>query len=186
MSDMSNDIKIPLAFAAKDVFGNKINLADVKDDYILLVFLRYSGCAWCNLAVHRLSLEYARLRELNCQIITFVQSERNGVIENIYDRHELTPQFPIIADHAMEIYKKYRVNPSVIGAIRSLSKTPYWLQSVKKYGYKQKKVDGNLFIVPAWFLINNRTGKIVKSERGISFYETESFITIYDSLTFKD
>lgn len=183
---MPNDITTPPTFVTKDVFGNKINLSEIEDDYILLVFLRYSGCAWCNLAIHRLTLEHKRLSELNCQIIAFVQSQKKAVIENIYYRHELKPQFPIIADHDMDIYKKYKVNASLIGSIKTLSKTPYWLQSVKKYGYKQKKVDGNLFLVPAWFLINNRTGKIIKSERGISFYDTESFITIYDSLLFKD
>ncbi len=173
-------------FSATDIFGDKINLADYKDGYVLLVFLRYSGCPWCNLAIHRLSLEYKRLLEYKCQVIAFVQSDKDDVVKNIYDRHELKPQFPIIADHDMHFYEQYGVDSSITGTFREITKLPYWLQSVKKYGFKQEKIDGNLFLVPAWFLINTRTGKIVRSERGVSFYNHETFISIYDSLTFKD
>jgi len=177
--------KAPL-FKAVDVFGSKVNMVDYDDDYILLVFLRYSGCPWCNLAIHRLSLEYDQLKEYKCQVIAFVQSNKTNIMENIYERHEPQPQFPIIADQAMKYYKQFDVKLSLLGTVRSITKLPYWLQSITKYGFKQKKLDGNVFLVPAWFLINNRTGKIIKTERGVSFYDHETFINIYDSLIFKD
>jgi peroxiredoxin len=190
-----NDTKLDAAFhAAKkapqlkavDVLGNKVSFKDYDQDYILLVFLRYSGCPWCNLAIHRLSIEYPHLEEYSCQVIALVQSDKENILHNIYDRHEVKPPFPIIADPAMKQYKQYAVDISILGTARSLTKIPYWVQSVKKHGFKQKKIDGNIFLVPAWFLINNRTGKIIKSERGVSFYNHESFIKIYDSLIFKD
>ena len=173
-------------FRAIDVLGNKVNVTGSGDGYLLITFLRYSGCPWCNLAIHRLALEYPQLKANNCQIIAFVQSEKDSVMKNIYERHDLQPQFPIIADHDMKYYKLYNVDSSIPGTLKSVTKIPIWLESVRKHGFKQQKLDGNFFLVPAWFLVNLRTGKIVQGERGVSFYNHESFIKIYDSLTFKD
>src|SRR6267142_2221171 len=111
--------KAPL-FKAVDVFGSKVNMVDYDDDYILLVFLRYSGCPWCNLAIHRLSLEYDQLKEYKCQVIAFVQSNKTNIMENIYERHEPQPQFPIIADQAMKYYKQFDVKLSLLGTVRSI------------------------------------------------------------------
>lgn len=173
-------------FKAIDVFGSLVNLADYNSGYTLLVFLRYSGCPWCNLAVHRLTLEYKRLTEKECQVVVFVQSNRQNIVTNIYDRHEVKPPFPIIPDHEMKLYKKYGVAISKLAVFGFIHHLPQWLESIRKLGYAQNKLDGNLFLVPAWFLINNRTHKIVRIERGVSFYEHETFISIYDSLIFKD
>lgn len=171
---------------ANDVFGNKINLVKSKSRYTLLVFLRYSGCPWCNLAIHRLTIEYPRLKAEDCEIIAIVQSDKDAIMDNIYSRHDPKPQFPIIADHEMKHYKKFDVSTSVLGTLSSITEFPYWLQSVRKLGFKQKKLDGNFFLVPEWFLINNTNGEIVKSAKGVSFYNDESFTQIYESLIFKD
>jgi thioredoxin-dependent peroxiredoxin len=173
-------------FQANDVFGNKIKLVNRDEGYTLLVFLRYSGCPWCNLAIHRLSLEHAQLQELNCKIIAFVQSDTTSIKENIYDRHTPQPPFPIIADATMKYYKMYGVSTSFHGTFASITKIPYWLISVQKLGFKQRKMDGSMFLVPAWFLINHRKGKIVRSQRGVSFYNHETFTDIYNSLVFQD
>jgi len=176
----------PPRFNTTDIFGNKVNLSDLDDNYTLLVFLRYAGCPWCNLTIHRLTLEHKRLRENKCHVIAFVQSEKEEIIKNIYDRHKIKPQFPIISDQQRVIYNKYAVKPSLRGSLGAITKIPFWVQSVKKHGYKQTSVDGNLFMVPAWFLINNRTEKIVKSKHGFSLYDQEAFIDIYDTLYYPD
>ncbi len=169
-----------------DVFGNKIDLVKLKSRYTLLVFLRYSGCPWCNLAIHRLTIEYARLKADGCEIVAIVQSDKDAIMENIYNRHDPKPQFPVIADHEMIHYKQFGVTASVLGTLSMVSDLPYWLHSVRKLGFKQKKLDGDFFLVPEWFLINNTDGLIVKSEKGVSFYNHDSFTTIYESLIFKD
>ncbi len=171
---------------ATDVFGHKVNIAHSKSRYTLLVFLRYSGCPWCNLAIHRLTIEHPRLKAEDCEIVAIVQSDKEAIMDNIYCRHDPKPQFPIIADHEMKHYKQFDVNPSVLGTLSSISDLPYWLQSVRELGFKQKKLDGNFFLVPEWFLINNLNGEIVKSEKGVSFYNDESFTPIYESLIFKE
>jgi len=174
------------AFVAKDIFGSEVDLTRVDKDYTLLVFLRYAGCPWCNLAIHRLTIEYKRLQEASCQVVAIVQSDSDSIKQNIYDRHVPQPQFPIIPDHEMRLYKEFGVSPSLVKMIPMIKEIPYWLQSVLKLGYKQGKIDGNFFMVPAWFLVNNRNGNIVRSERGSSFYDPSSFVSIYDALQFKD
>ncbi len=169
-----------------DIFGNKVDLVKSKSRYTLLVFLRYSGCPWCNLAIHRLTQEYSRLKAESCEVVAIVQSDKEAIVENIYNRHDPKPQFPVIADHEMIHYKLFDVNASLPGTLSMISDLPYWLHSVKKLGFKQKKLDGNFFLVPEWFLINNSDGTIVKSEKGVSFYNDDSFTTIYESLIFKD
>lgn len=178
--------KKALDFKAKDVFGSTVSLTNSDSGYTLLVFLRYSGCPWCNLAIHRLTVEHKRLADEECSVIVIVQSNRENIINNIYDRHDPKPPFPIIPDHEMKLYKQYDVEISKKAVFGFIYHLPYWLESVRKLGFSQKKLDGNFFLVPAWFLINNRTNKIVRSERGVSFYEHETFTSIYESLTFKD
>lgn len=173
-------------FVVRDVYGATINLNDYEEGYTLLVFLRYSGCPWCNLAIHRLSLEYKRLAKERCQVVAFVQSDKKDIIDNIYNRHQPTPPFPVIPDHQMKVYRRYGVDISLKGSLGFIKHIPFWLKSVYKDGFKQKKVDGNLFLVPAWFLVNNKTGMVVRSERGVSFYEHTTFTSIYEALTFKD
>ena len=181
----NSNYKIPMLIAT-DVFGNEVSLADFTDQYTLLVFLRYSGCPWCNLAIHRLTIEYPMLKAESCEVVVIVQSDKQSIIENIYTRHDPKPQFPIIADHGMKFYKLFDVNPSILGMLPAILEIPYWLQSVRQLGFKQKELDGNLFLVPEWFLINNKKGEIVKSEKGISFYNHAAFTPIYESLIFKE
>jgi peroxiredoxin Q/BCP len=175
-----------LRFTAKDVYGNLVNLAKVQEnyDYVLVVFLRYAGCPWCNLAIHRLTLEHKQLLNKKCQVIAFVQSSRKHVIRDVYNKHNPKPLFPIIPDQDMKIYKQYDVSVSVGGSLKMITQLPYWLKGAQQYGFKQ--VDGNLFIVPAWFLINTQNNTVIKSQKNANFFNHETFISIYDSLTFKD
>ncbi|MEO6513329.1 MAG: redoxin domain-containing protein [Candidatus Saccharimonadales bacterium] len=173
-------------FATTDVHGQKIRLSKIDSKHILVVFFRYSGCPWCNLAIHRLSLEYARLQENGCSVIAFIQSDKTDVVDNIYNRHEVRPPFPIIADYEQKFYKMYGVGDSILAAVRSLTKVPAWVHSVKDHGFKQTKMDGSLFLVPAAFLINGKTQKIEKASYGTSFYDHDLFLDIYDLVYYKE
>jgi peroxiredoxin len=173
-------------FTDNDVSGNHISLDAIESRYILLAFFRYSGCPWCNVAIHRLSLEYETLRQHGCEVVAFVQSEKQTIVENIYGRHVVKPAFSIIADHERRIYDLYGVKDSLSAAVRSVTKIPIWLHSISKQGYKQRTIDGNLFLVPASFLIDGRSRKILQASYGSNFYETEAFMDIYKSVFFKE
>ncbi len=173
------------SFKARDVYGHTVDLAGSKKDYVLVAFMRYAGCPYCNLAIHRLSVEYDMLQQNNCDVVVFVQSESDEIIKNIYNRHQLKPQFPIIPDMAKRFYDMYGVQSSKkmfwTGQIKTL---PYWLESVGKHGFKQGKMEGDNFLVPAMFLVNAKTQKIVEARYGTSFYDYETFTNIYESLNF--
>ena len=173
-------------FTATDVFGSEVRLSDYHPRSVLVVFLRYSGCPWCNLALHRLTVESELLKKHNCEIIAFIQSTEENVKNNIYKRHAKTPQFPIIADPDRKIYDMYGVTSSFIAAARSITKIPYWIHSVRKHGYAQTSVDGDLLLVPAMFLVSGHSNKILLASYGKSFYEHETFTSVYEQLGFVD
>jgi peroxiredoxin len=171
--EMTKARQLAPSFKTKDVFGKTVSLNDYNDshDYVLLAFLRYAGCEFCNLAIHRLAMENKRLQEASCQVIAFVQSDEQQIIDNIYDRHTPKPQFPISPDKKMKFYKQYNVEPSVGGTLRMIADIPQWVQAISKFGFIGRSVDENLFLVPAWFLVSTGTGEIVRTEKGANFYE---------------
>ena len=173
-------------FTTVDVLKNKIAVRDIDARYVLLVFFRYAGCPWCNLAIHRLSLEYSTLKNNGCEVIAFIQSDARAITANIYDRHAQKPKFSIIADPKREYYNLYGVGESLKAAVSSIKNVPFWLHSVKEHGYKQTQVDGNLFLVPASFLIDTRTNTIIQTSYGTSYYDTEAFMDIYQSVFYKE
>lgn len=174
------------AFSAVDASGRPVSLERCNSKYILVAFFRYAGCPFCNLALHRLALEHKTLCRNDCEVIAFIQSDRASIEENIYGRHTPKPKFPIVADADRTVYDLYGVQTSVSAAIRSIPEIPYWVESMTKHGFKHGKVDGNLFLVPAMFLINGQSKKIIKAIYGTSFYDHATFTNIYESLFFND
>lgn len=171
-------------FTAKDVFGKTVRLQQYKDKMVLVVFLRYAGCPWCNLAVHRLTMEYPLLKKNNCEVIAFIQSDSEHIQKNIYERHAKKPPFPIVADAGKKIYDAYHIQTSVKAFAKSITKIPSWVHAVKDQGFKQTKIDGSFFLVPASFLIDGSKQTIVEASYGASFYEHQTFTGIYEKLTF--
>jgi peroxiredoxin len=172
-------------FTAIDALGTSVDLKRFKDKYVLLVFLRYSGCPWCNLTIHRLSLEYTMLSQNGCEVLAFVQSSAENIQKHIYDRHKVKPLYSIVADPKRKYYDMYGVGTSVKAAVHSIIDIPYWIKSAYELGFHQPKIDGNLLIVPAMFLVGPDNQDIVKSEYGSSFYDHRTFTDIYEPLFFK-
>ncbi|CAN5423449.1 hypothetical protein BH10PAT3_BH10PAT3_1220 [soil metagenome] len=173
-------------FSLRDVLGNNVVLKEFRPSSVLVVFLRYSGCPWCNLALHRLTVEYELLKKQNCNIVAFIQSTPDNVKLNIYGRHALRPPFPIIADQKRITYDKYKVTNSVVAAAHSITKIPYWVHAVRKHGFRQTNIDGSFFLVPAMFLVSGQSGKIMLASYGKSFYEHETFTLVYEKLRFSE
>jgi thioredoxin-dependent peroxiredoxin len=173
------------SFAAQDVYGHEVDLGAFRKKYVLVAFMRYAGCPYCNLAIHRLSVEYPILQQNGCDVVVFVQSESGEIIKNIYDRHELRPPFPIIPDMAKHFYDIYGVQSSkhafFTGQIKTL---PFWLESVGKHGFKPGKLAGDYFLVPAMFLIRTKDMQILTARYGSSYYDNAVFTNIYEALTF--
>lgn len=172
-------------FIAADVFGKPVSLVSSKAKFVMLVFMRYAGCPWCNLTIHRLSLEYPMLKKDGCEVIAFVQSTAENIKKNIYERHAVKPPYQIVADQERMHYDLYGVKPSVAAAFRSITEIPHWIKSVHEHGFKQTEVDGSLLMVPAMFLIEPRQQRIVNAQYSASFYDHSTFTDIYQSLIFE-
>lgn len=174
--------KVPKVITT-DTNGKSFDLLKMKTPYTLVTFLRYSGCPFCNLALHRLSLESKTLKRNGCDIVSFINSNVENIQKNIYDRQQFPIPFPLIADKDREWYTKFKVAPSVKTIPYCLTHVPEWLYSANKLGYKQANIDGNFFMVPAFFVINNK-GTIVYADYQASFNNDSTFTPVYETLTF--
>lgn len=171
------------SFSRLDTTGRPVSLQDYKKSFTLVAFLRYSGCPWCNLAVHRLAMEHPLLKESKCEIIAFIQSSKESIEENIFNRHDVKPLFPIIADSDMETYQQYCVTTSKIRSLQhQIKHIPAWVRSVSKEGFTQTSIDGNFFLAPAVFLVSPGSQKIIRADYNADLYKHESFTAIYDSI----
>ena len=161
-----------------------MNLSAFQKKYVLVAFMRYAGCPYCNLAIHRLSVEYPMLQQNGCDVVVFVQSTPDEIQKNIYGRHKLKPPFPIIPDLTKRFYDLYGVKSSKKAFLKQFPILPFWLESVGKHGFKQGKLNGDHFLVPAMFLVDAKTQTIVEAKYGTSFYDHETFTDIYQALNF--
>ncbi len=171
-------------FSAPDAFGKKVKFASPHaNKHVLLVFLRYAGCPWCNLALHRLSLEYKLLKKNGCEVVVVVESSAANIKKNIYRRHKVKPPFHIIPDPKRDLYHLYGVTPKLPRGLAFMIKNlPSWVKSVRD-GFPQTEVDGSLFIVPAFFLIDQK-GKVKHADYAANFYNDSTFTPVYEHLTF--
>lgn len=177
--------KVP-DFTVTDIDGGIVSPGGMTEGYVLFAFLRYAGCPWCNLAVHRLAMESKMLEQNDCRIVVFVQSSKDKVLENIQEKHAHKPEFPVVADPHKRIFKLFGVNRSLHSVVRAINDIPAWLHSVKELNFPQGKIDGDLFLAQALFLVPCKTGTIVQALHDKSLYYHETFTPIYQSLIFKE
>lgn len=168
---------------AVDLAGKTISFEKVTSPYVLLAFLRYSECPWCNLALHRLAMEKKLLHDSNCEIIAFIQSTPSDIKKSIIDKHAVTPDFTIIADPEMKIYHQFGINISLLSGLKHhLRHIPAWVESVRKERFTQKSINGDFFLAPAAILVSTADNKVISADYNADFYEHESFSTIYETI----
>jgi hypothetical protein len=126
------------------------------------------------------------LAEQGCKVLAFVQSDMDSIQQQIYGRHVPVPPFPVIADPQKKIYDKYAVGHSVRAAAKSWRRLPQWATAVKDHGYTQGKIDGDVFLVPANFLIAAHGQKLIRADYGNSFYDFDALFGVYQSLIFNE
>lgn len=165
-----------------DAQGNTFELKNVKQQYALISFLRYAGCPWCNLSIHRLVMEHKLLGQSGCEIVAFVQSSTENIQKNIYKRHAVQPKFPVIPDQKMLFYKQFGIKPSYKSTKKMIEDIPHWVHAVKDHGFKQGTVDGSLFIAPALFLVHIPSMKIIYADYAADLFAHETFSPIYEKI----
>jgi peroxiredoxin len=170
-------------FWTRDINGREIDSRSFKQP-TLIVFLRYAGCPFCNLAVYRLAHEYKLLQKNGCDVIAFVQSDEANIEENIIQQQPATPPFSIVSDQQQDIYQLFSVRPNALKAAKYTAKNAtHWIDAVMKKNFKQTSFDGSAFMVPAFFLVDTRS-VVQLVNYDASFYEDSIFTPIYERLTF--
>ena len=174
--------KVP-DFWTRDINGNEVDSREIKHN-TLVVFLRYAGCPFCNLAIYRLTHEYKLLKKENCEVIAFVQSTEENIEENIIQQQDTTPPFSVVSDQQQDIYRLFGVRPNAAKAAKFTAKNAtHWIDAVFNKKFKQTSFDGQAFMVPAYFMVDKR-GNIQLVNYDASFYEDQVFTPIYEYLNF--
>lgn len=174
--------KVP-DFWTRDIAGNEVDSREFKGN-TLVVFLRYAGCPFCNLAIYRLTHEHKLLKKEGCEVIAFVQSTEESIEDNIIQQQEMMPPFPIIPDQEQDIYRLFGVRPNAVKAAKYTAlNASHWIDAVFKKKFKQTSFDGQAFMVPAYFMVD-KYGIIQLVNYDASFYEDEVFTPIYEYLNF--
>lgn len=174
--------KVP-DFWTRDINGKEVDSREFSR-HTLIVFLRYAGCPFCNLAIYRLAHEQKLLQKNGCDVVAFVQSTEDNIEENIVARQKELPPFPIVSDQQQDIYKLFGVSANVAATLKhSIRNASHWMDATFNKGFTQANVDGSGFMVPAYFLIDKK-GVIQIANYDASLYEDSEFTPIYEQLTF--
>ena len=141
-------------FVTVDVFDRPIQLSQFAGQHVLLSFLRYGGCALCNLRVHQLIQHYPRLKALGCEVLVMFESSRASITQHVSRQHA---PFSIIADPTAQLYDLYGVENSEAKVMANLGTTPkqqQLVQAAAAIGYALQREEGdNFFRMPADMLI---------------------------------
>ena len=150
--------KVP-AFKAKDILGKEYDSSKLKSK-TLIAFFRYASCPFCNLRMHELIQNYPKLKKKGLKILAFFESPKNQIKK--YVGKQDAP-FSIISDPKRIVYKKFHIESSKVKFAKAVAKVAKFKEA-SKLGFKSGEKDGDIFIVPADFLIEN--GIIIKPYYG--------------------
>lgn len=157
-------------FSVLDVYGKPVRLSDYKNQLVLICFLRYAGCPYCQLLLKKLALSFPRYEQIGLKIIAFSQSPKGSVIKYM-GRYDLP--FPIVADPEESIYKLYGVGSSFMGVVKGVIDVPKLLDTFMVEKMKQGTVDGDFFLMPGYFLIGPPETTIKRTHYATSFSDDD-------------
>lgn len=138
------------AFALNDADGHPVDLNQFKGSYTLISFFRYAGCPFCNLTMMQLIKRYDNFSKRGLKIVAFFQSPAATIQQYAAIKD---PPFPLVPDPDKKIYQAYGVESSVAKSLASISIVPGVVKAVMQGTVTQGKVDGDVFLMPAQFII---------------------------------
>src|SRR5579871_4130794 len=153
-------------FIAYDINGKKIALKNFANKKILLSFFRYAGCPFCTYTFEKLLEHHSLFSARGLSVITFFQSPRITVIKDI---GKFNSPFPVIADPNKKVYSLYDVTSTILGWPNTLLQTPAVIDDMFEKHIMQKKIDGDINLIPAHFLIGPPEFTIYEANYGKNF-----------------
>jgi peroxiredoxin Q/BCP len=171
-----------LAFSTTDILGNVVTLADYRGKKTLICFFRYVGCPFCQLVFQAILAQYPKFAKKGLAIVVFFQSPKESIIEAMQGT---AVPFPVIADPEKELYNLYGVESSVLGAVRGLVKIPTFYRRLQKEHIRTGKLEGDLLLMPAYFLVGPPEFTVHKARYSADFTGQMPFVDIEDFLLFE-
>jgi len=144
------EMDIGIDFEAENYLGQKFNLNNYRGKKILLSFFRGASCPFCNLRIHQLIQRYLDFEKKDIQIITVFAATKEEILS--YAGKQDVP-FQILADPKMELYKKYGIEESSSGMLKTMI-NPLKMMKVMFSGFFNMKSVKDRPIIPADFLID--------------------------------
>jgi len=150
-------------FSKVDLRGEVVDLGATKGKPVWIGFFRFATCPLCNLRVHQMISAWPRF-EKRCRYVAVFQSPPER-FEGFLTKH--SPPFPVIADPAMELFKAYKLENSLLAALKPqvIAKTI----EAKRLGFPVGALspkDGAALRVPGDFIVGT-DGKLK-----LAFYGT--------------
>lgn len=143
-----------------DVLGGPVSLQQWRGRPVLLSFYRYASCPLCNLRVRDLREAAPQLQAQGLVLVGVFQSDAATIGRHV-GQQQLP--FPLVADPALALYRRYGVErswaamlrwPTLTGAVRAMAA-----------GFLPGRVDGPIDRTPADFLIDAQ-GRIAMAHYG--------------------
>jgi thioredoxin-dependent peroxiredoxin len=103
-------------FEIRDFYGRRVALAQYWGRPVLLAFHRAANCPLCNLRLWHLIHRYPTYQRQGMAVLAFFESTPEYA-HTYLDR--LRPPFPLIADLGLQVYSRYRLESSWLGALRA-------------------------------------------------------------------
>jgi peroxiredoxin Q/BCP len=137
-------------FQIEDILGTPIALGDYAGKMLMISFYRYASCPLCNLRVHELIQRYPEFHAQGLHLLAIFQSPRESIRQ--YVGKQETP-FPLLADPARTLYRRYGVESSWLGFGKALFKLPMVFDAVIKKRFLPGKMENKFAMIPADFLV---------------------------------
>ena len=138
------NIKLPA------INGTMFDTESVKGKPVMLSFLRFASCTFCNLRVNELVRRFEEFGDDFTIIVIFDSPLDN--LKRHTEKHK--SPFPILADEKNKYYKIYGIEHSFIGMMKGMIfRLPTLLKGMLK-GYFPIILKGSLTTMPADFLID--------------------------------
>lgn len=138
-------------FRTVDFRGNSVSLSSHSGKQTLLCFFRGAACPFCNMRLHELIEAYPELSKNGLNIITVFSSTATEIAE--FSGRQ-APPFPIIPDPALDLYRKYGVEQSGMGLIKTMMRPKRMWQMMTSEFFDTKAMNDRP-IIPADFLIDS-------------------------------
>jgi peroxiredoxin len=141
-----------------DIHGNVVAIPG-NSQWTHIQFRRYSGCAVCNLHLHRFLTRHQDLKAADIQEVVVFNSTRERIKADI----PASP-FYLIADPHNQLYREFGVETSVFSVLNPVVWIPA-LRAARQFGVQLARDKETNFGLPADFLMD-RQGKLVAVHYG--------------------